>query len=529
MRQCPVCKNETDTPKCSTCGFIFSQDYEHFPTLAPTMSIAARQKAWKERQQSQHQHQQWESERDRTKAELKDALDKCSQAKKQSDYYYNELQKRGDDIRELKHQLELAKNQASQNDARNGEYEKLEAMLAQAIRDKNNAENERRRALAEKERAEEKTKGAEARLRKSSISAACAKACAHVAQAELEREKNKPLRKIFSDYFNRLDRAYFTPKDKDPLLLALLKIFSPIILFIILGALIAYLIVDQVHWVFLHTSLAFDDAPCAERGICDFFPCDVSERHEPVDYGCLMPQSCQVCGAVTGGTTSHIWCDHDADGTTTCHLCEAELTDAWFYRKQDHIENLELKVKGSGFTITFPADSNIPSSKIEIRDHNWTVISNYASLWQENALNVHFTDTPAVGRYTVRAYVNDEWVLTTRVFYGTYGKPTPEWSCSLSRFRAAHLLTGLRLHVEDGTPSVTDKKSSLILELSDLSGDSEATITATSHVYFQDKDHMNRLYTFAKDEQYLAVNTNDEIYWADSLTDECYWIVISEE
>lgn len=45
MRTCPVCENECTANFCDACGFDFSADFEHFPTLQPvpadTLAISA--------------------------------------------------------------------------------------------------------------------------------------------------------------------------------------------------------------------------------------------------------------------------------------------------------------------------------------------------------------------------------------------------------------------------------------------------------------------------------------------------------
>lgn len=70
MRQCPVCDKDTSDVLCPVCGFDFSRDYEHTPTFAPTMSIAARRKAWQERLEAREQIAAVENELNQVRQEL---------------------------------------------------------------------------------------------------------------------------------------------------------------------------------------------------------------------------------------------------------------------------------------------------------------------------------------------------------------------------------------------------------------------------------------------------------------------------
>lgn len=482
MRQCPVCDRKTNSLKCPTCGFDASRDYEHAPTLAPTMSIAARRKAWQERQTSLQQEQQWQTERNQTFASLKKAEDARSQAEQQADRFSRELKQIKSDSEAQRRKLE-EENQA------------LNARLADA------------------------------------------QARADQAYAEAQKTKNiestKPTYRTFPDLCKGFWSYFFsTDDDSDSVLVTIRKALAWLAMIL----LVAYLLLDQAHWIFLHTSLAFDDAPCAARPICGLFLCDVSEMHDYQAQGCLLPQQCSVCGYTTGGTHGHIWCDADGDGTKHCHLCNEEVGRHWFYRKKNHGYDITTTGNDTQKTITFADAAEKPSGQITVLDHTGTAISGYTSEWSGDTLTVTFPDSLAVGKYTISAAVNTELVPIVSFYYGAYGIPIPTSTYrELSDFHLQNLLTGQ--YLISGETSLTTasirswKDAPAISDLSELgirTEDATGEVICTEYYYINSSDQWTYLYVFMQDGDYLAADLNGTVYRTERLSDECYWLLTSE-
>ena len=490
------------------------------------MSIAARRRAWQERLESQKQQEQWRTERDLTLSRL-DAAEKRGmeleqQLRTEREQMLDQLNSAESRHNELEQQLRTKHNQslgklsAAEKRAKELELEK-ETLMIQLRQAKTKA-----KIAAENKELKESY---EEKLTYANQAMLNALNRASAAESALDAQQAKPPHRLFADFVRSFWQRYFVEHKGDSPIDSIRKSICVLLLVLVIG----YLLLDQVHWVFLHTSLAFDGAPCAERIICQVFPCNVADMHRWQHTGCMTPKTCSICGAKTGGTNSHLWCD--AEGSeTVCHLCPAIQTDTYFYRIRRHMDELESSYSGFKHTFTFPEGSELISVPIVILDYTGEEFLDYTQSWDGRVLTIEFQNVPFDGAYQICADTGARLTALCDLFYGKYNSLTPESTGDvLTDFHIEHLLTGRYLCADNGTlTSVSPedwKKSSAFSDLSKLFVDGADSVHWTRYLYISEVGEQQWYYAFEQDGKYLAVQADGTVYWSDVFTDECCWML----
>lgn len=234
MRQCPVCDKYTSEVLCHVCGFDFSRDYEHNPTFAPTMSIAARRKAWQERLEANRQEQEWKAERNLTRVSLNAVENRCRQLTKEN--------------RELNDQLKDAQAHAA-------------AIEAQKT--------------PNKRKKEQGTKLWDRYLDFTLTPAAT-------------------ILESIETHLNQLGKNDSLIKD---IQFFLLLIILPILATLCVTAPVltaVYGLTALGHYSIFHVP-QWSQAPCDPHVACFFYRCSLDEYHQWDDPSCLEPRTCTVC------------------------------------------------------------------------------------------------------------------------------------------------------------------------------------------------------------------------------------------
>lgn len=491
MRQCPVCDEYTSEVLCHVCGFDFSRDYENTPTFAPTMSIAARRKAWQERLESTKQEQEWKAERDLTNNALKSA-----QA----------------DNQRLRSQLEQEKHKR-----RNAESRARSA-----------AENTVLKAEYEK------------KLKKAREEVSTARNEAQKVQNELKKEQEKNLWERYEDFIGTLIETLMDSVDALSEQFGEFDSFIDVIMgfpFIVIYALLpllgilllaapvltaVYGLTALGHYSIFHVP-QWSQAPCDPHVACFFYRCSLDEYHQWDDPSCLEPQTCTVCGEKQGGTDAHVWGSVDVDGVEHCILCDAQRGNPGFFYSQvahESIQTDNLRNSSTSKLLTFDDLSLFPDDGI--------YVLNFCGLREEvetssseNQLRITFSDELPMGRYSVYDAATDQKLAN--LYYCKHKTPFPyNVSDQFVPFCAENLLTGQYLTSADGTLSMTDDHADAQYF--------EETFAKQHYLnwYLTQDNQWITLHTFQSNGRYLAANSNGTVYWSNELTDECYWLIHEE-
>lgn len=492
MRQCPVCDQKTDSPRCPTCGFDVSRDYEHAPTFAPTMSVAARRKAWQERQQARKQELQWQTEREQTQASLKAAESQCRQLEQEN--------------RELNSRLADAESRAasaSENADLKAEYEKK---LEEARREAKTAQIKLRRSVPP-----------------------------HIYRDEgiIERLYSRLVWLLFfpvEEYLlNKLgsksdsnEWSLSTPApDVDPKSFHRLRRLSDMIKFCHLLVrhapfvlLEVYIILTLGHFALFHAP--WSATPCETHPSCSIFLCAPEDHHHWNDPGCLEPRTCTVCGEKSGGTDGHVW------GPSRCILCGAthdEATFAYVTTADSSISSSFLEDDKMVNLLRFNDITMFPTNGIYVKDHKGSSVTVTTEI-TGSTLEIRFPKSLPEGSYTVRERGSHQLLAT--LHYCRPGIPFPcdAWEQSVP-FRAMNLLTGQQL-VHDSSSYYTT-----VQEHDAQSIETAPGLCVKNHYLTADGEWIT-LYTFVSGSRYLAANSNGTVYWSKDLTDECYWLIQEE-
>ena len=499
MRQCPVCDKDTSDVLCPVCGFDFSRDYEHNPTFAPTMSIAARRKAWQERLEANRQEQEWKAERDLTRVSLNAVENRCRQLTKEN--------------RELNDQLKDAQARAA-SAAENAELK---------------AEYERKleQAQAETHEAREKIAAVENELNQ--VRQELDSSSGHA-----PRKRRNLLLRCWDKYLSCLNGLLKISKRSKSIVESSSGIskvfygisysvilFSLYILFLDLSLLLLFGVMSIGHSALFHAP--WSSAPCVVRDSCSYLICSPEDHHEWSDSVCLEPRTCTVCGASHGGTDSHVWEIADAGGTEQCILCDTERGAPSFAYVTTADESIHSGyVEGDTLTnvLTFDDVSLFPEYETLAYDYKGKPPIGLRTQKKENTLTLTFPDNISEGVYSVHDVRRDQLLAT--LYYCRPFTPFPCGQATIEgRFRTENLLTGQYLERSDAGYCTTEDYSF-----------TQLTRTPPGEPYqyqyiTRDGEWLS-LYVFEDNGRCLAANSNGTVYWSSELTDECYWLIQEE-
>lgn len=508
MRQCPVCDSKTESMICRVCGFDASRDYENAPTLVPTMSIAARRKAWQERQEALGQELQWQTEREQTRASLATAERRCSQLEQKN--------------RELKRQLTNALTQVEKSTAENAELkagyeEKLTA--AQVA-----AELAEQRA-AEAAQAQQEPDAPIRNPRPHQRPEMYGKVRLRERYSDFIKNLFQPLEDSIAKKLEAETDGHFwdlTPApDADlrafrrhKLQLRILWFIQSLIIKAPIRLVQLYLILTLCHFALFHAP--WSSAPCRTRPSCPIYICAPEKDHQWNDPTCFEPKTCTVCGEITGGTDGHIW---NSDECTLCGVRPGQASFAYVTTAEASIRSGLLEGDGLTNVLTFTDESLFPNYGVSVRDAMGRTTGAQVKM-DDNSIRITFPQSLSDGSYHICNRQGDQLLAT--YYYCRAGTPFPHEAVeSTVPFQAENLLTGQHLQQEgDGYRTAA--------EPSDPMDPDSAPGTLVALYYITPEENWITLYGFRSGGRWLAANSNGTVYWTTDLTGECCWLIKEE-